>query len=320
MGPTMNNGRKRQWPRVVGIALALGFCAWLVSFAIQVAGAAKSLALSRLATLEVEYLLGPERLRAFHPLHRDFDIASDGSAVFGDGARLYALDKGSDVPVDLQLSDVPSSFAFDPEGAMLTIDAGYLGRLDDQGRPLHAVPVVDPQARLAASVRAGSVYLIASGDRDSRLYRFLDDGSYQLLLQSDRALIDATDASDGVYAATARTIVKVQWPQPAIVFKAPDDPNWGAIRALAASDDGLLLFSTDDTIYALRDGVAVSIVNDSGGALRWRDGQLYVLDDRRHLLYALKPATMAMFEGAAFEGGDVGGNDVGGNEAESVSP
>jgi len=56
-----------------------------------------------------------------------------------------------------------------------------------------------------------------------------------------------------------------------------------------------VFIATADRVYAALAGNAVSIVNDSGGALRWRDGRLYVLDPIRRLVYALSPADRTMF-------------------------
>jgi hypothetical protein len=43
--------------------------------------------------------------------------------------------------------------------------------------------------------------------------------------------------------------------------------------------------------------VAISIINDSGGALQLRGDRLYVLDQVRQLLYTVEPASSALFDG-----------------------
>ena len=265
---------KRRWWRYAAVAVVLVCAAWAAEWIVQVVRLRDETALNHLAGLRSEVLLDPDTLRALSPLDRDFDIASDGSLLFARDGRLHEAMPDAGTAAALPLPAKLQSFAFDRGGPLLTIADGFLGRIDAQGQIVSGVPLPEGDARLSPSLRPGAVYLIAAYRKGSRLYRFLEDGSFQILLESDRTLVAAADDRDNIYAATGNMI-----------------------RSFAAGDDGLLLFSTDDKVFALRDGVAVSIVNDSGGILRVRDGRAYALDARRHLLYSLTPVSMAMFRG-----------------------
>jgi hypothetical protein len=278
---------KRRWRRYALAAIVLLIALWTAEWIVQIVRLRDEAALSHLAGLRSEVLLDPETLRALPPLDADFDVASDGSVLFASGGRLYETMPDSGATVELPLPAKLQSFAFDRGGALLTVSEGFLGRVDAEGRIVSGVPLPEGEARLSPSLHPGATYLIAAYREGSRLYRFLDDGSYQALLESDQPLIAAADDRDHVYAATGGMIVRLADPKPIVVFKVPDGAAWGPIRSLTAGEDGLLLFSTRDKIFALRDGVALSIVNDSGGALRMRDGRAY----------SLAPISSAMFRG-----------------------
>lgn len=290
-------GRRRRFLAVmVGVIVAC-IAAFAVAMAVQIMRLREETSLTHLAGLQGEVLLDPAELRALAPLGADFDVAADGSVLFATAAGLHEAMPGGDTAAALRLPVTPDSFAFDRGGALLVTADGFLGRIGADGHAVPGVPLPDGDARLLPSLRPGAVYLIVTHRGGGRLYRFLEDGRYQVLLESDRPLVAATDDREHVYAATADMIVRLAEPQPVVMFKAPGD-EWPGIRSLAATDDGLLLFSTPEKVFVLRDGVALSIINDSGGDLRVRDGRLFVLDARRALLHSLSPASAGMFREA----------------------
>lgn len=293
--------RRRGWRHALA-ALALLCAVWATQFVVHLLRVRDETALTHLAALRSEILLDPQTLRALPP-DRDFDVAGDGSVLFASAGRLYEVPAGGGDAAALRLASRLDGFAFDRGGALLTVAEGFLGRIDAEGQAAegHAVPgapLPEGEARLSPSLRPGAVYLIVAHGEGSRLYRFFEDGGFQVLLDSARPLVAVADDRERVYAATATTIVRLTAERPELVFALPDAPDRAPIVSLAAAEDGTLLFSTADRLYAVRDRVAVSIVNDSGGALRVRDDRLYVLDARRALLYALSPMSAAMFRGA----------------------
>lgn len=290
-------GRRRRRCRLLAAVLVMvAACVgvFAVAMAVQFTRLREETALTHLAGLRSEVLLDPAELRALGPLGADFDVAADGSVLFAAADGLHEAMPGAGIATALRLPVTPDSFAFDRGGALLVTADGFLGRIGADGGAVPGVPLPDIGARLSPSLRPGAVYLIATHLGGARLYRFFEDGRYQVLLESDRPLVAATDDREHVYAATTDMIVRLAEPQPIVMFKAPDG-EWPGIRSLAATDEGLLLFSTPEKVFALRNGVALSIINDSGGDLRVRDGRLYVLDGRRALLYSLSPASATMF-------------------------
>jgi hypothetical protein len=247
--------------------------------------------------LDLTIIAGPQHLTPVAPLGADFDASSDGSLLVLGKSRLYEVPEGGNDLVDTGIEHPPNSLAFDGRGVALSITDGYLGVLsggDDKARAGVPLPYVD--ARLAPSSHAGAVYLFGGLDGDYRLYRFFEGGTFQVLLETDEPIVAAADSKTEVYAATARLIARIASPRPIVMFRAPS--GWGPITSVAAADDGLVFFSTPAKIFALKGGIALSIVNNSGGALRLRGDKLYVLDPQRDLLYVLRPASLALFKRA----------------------
>ncbi|MFA6986574.1 MAG: hypothetical protein WC213_10240 [Arenimonas sp.] len=285
-------GRKTRYFVFAALALALF---WLIEIGVQATRLLGETEVAHAGGMAITTLLDPEALRALGALDGDFDVTSTGVVVLRAGERLYAVDPESNEAADLALAEVPDKFAFDTQDAMLTVADGFLGSLAPDGTPVDGVPLAYRDARLAASVHPGAINLFGGKSGNHRLYRFLEDGSFQVLLQTDQPLIAVADSAHGTYAATQGMIVRVAWPEPVVMFKAPQAPGWGPIQSVAAAGDGLIFFSTPTSVYALKDGIAVSVVNDSGGYLRLRGNLLYVLDAKRRLLYTASPASMAIF-------------------------
>ena len=279
---------------LIAVAGAISFV--LVIVALHVRENRSLSAVAHLASLDVDYLTLPDVLRKISPVGRDFGVTSSGVVLLQSANGLTAVDTGG--PSDFSGGHtVPDSFAIDVNDRMLTIAGGFLGVLDESGDPVPGVPLPYDDARLAPSAQAGAVYLFGGREGDFRLYRFIEDGSYQVLLTSSEPIVAAADSESKVYAATAGAIYVLDpgGGPSSVLFTAPADDGWGPIQSLAVGSDGLVFFSTPSRVYALAGGEALSIVNDSGGTLRTRDGKLYVLDQTRGLLYTLSPATAQMF-------------------------
>src|SRR5262249_27601586 len=126
------------------------------------------------------------------------------------------------------------------------------------------------------------------------VYSFGEGGTVRILLQLDEPIVAVADNHQEVYVATATRIFRVRDNQLSLLLRLSQDE--GAIRSVAAAvDDDLLFFSTDSTVYSFRAGASLSIVNNSGGALRLRGDTLYVLDGARGMVFALRPATSQLF-------------------------
>lgn len=253
-----------------------------------------------IGTLRVDYILGPtDAGRLGAAFGEDFAVTSSATIVVQNSGGLYEIAPSSSgfafSAVALN-GPAPDSFAVDSDDALLTVAGGYFGMLDADGRTVDAVPLPYDGMRLAHSTLDGVVYLFGGDKASYRLYRFTDDGVFQILLESDEPIVGVADNRKSVYVATRTQIVRLGAKRPVLVFKSGEADLGGAIVSLAvAPDDDVLFFSTSSRVYALRGAAALSVINDSGGALRLRGDALYVLDRARGLLYAARPATRKLF-------------------------
>lgn len=288
----------RPWQRP-----ALGFGAIVaVAFIVALIGAFREAlvdsdasAVAVIGTVQVDHILGPRDFDALGgAIGPDLGISDTPAVVLMAGGLLRAVDHLDSLQPQIREVDVaghqPESFALDRNGAMLAVADGYFGVLNRDGRIVDGVPLPFSNMRLAPSSHMGAVYLFGGAQKDYRLYRFIDDGTLQILLETDEPIIAATDNGRSIYAATASTILHIKSGTPDVLFKAPADFA-GHIRSLAITEDGVVLFSTDAKVYALLGPNALSIVNNAGGILRVSNGSLYVLDRQRKILFSLRPAS-----------------------------
>jgi hypothetical protein len=280
--------------------IVLGLLALGAAFlAVDVLDDRAASAVAHLASLKLDIRLTPLSLRRLDRVGEDFGVNGSGDVFVSLGGGFGQVGAGG---AGLRLAAAPggtiSSLALDSAGHMLAVSDGYLGVLTSNPKSLHALVLPYEGARLAPSVRPGAVYLFGGAGGHQRLYRFTDSGGLAVLLDSEEPLTAVADTATDVYVATARRVVRLDRDGVRTVFQAPDDPAWGPLVSIALGPDGLLFVSTPSQVYAVLKRRALSIVNDSGGALRVRGDALHVLDRRRGLLYALSPATAAMFKGA----------------------
>lgn len=285
---------------VAGVAIVVGL-AGVVAFGIGLSEALavrNGTAVTAIGSARIEQMLGPRDFAALGgPIGRDLGVTHGGAVVFQTGTALRVVDPAR-APLPevhaIAVSAVPDRFALDPSGTMLTVSGGYFGMLDENGDLVQGIPLPSPDVQLAPSVHEGATYLFGTSGGHHRLYRFIDDGTLQVLLESGQPIVAAADSETAMFAATSSAILRIKAGTPETLFTAPDDFA-GPIRSLAVTADGIVLFATDAKVYALLGPDALSIVNDAGGSIRVRDGSLYVLDPTRQLLFRLRPASAQLF-------------------------
>lgn len=290
----------RRWIVTLGtVAAGLAGVALFHAYRAAEADRAAS-AVAVVGAARVTHILGPRDFEsAGTAIGSDFGVTGKAAIVFSVDDALRVVDDIDSSPPRIRAIALagsrPESFALDPDGTLLAVAGGYFGALDEDAHVVPAVPLPDLGMRLAPSVHKGAVYMFGGAQKDFRLYRFITDGTLQVLLDSQQPIVAAADNQRSVYAATASTIVRIEAVRPEILFRVPDGDFGGPIRSLAVTEDDLVIFSTDTMVYILLGPNALSIVNDAGGTLRLRDGALYVLDPRRRLLFSLRPASFELF-------------------------
>jgi hypothetical protein len=135
-----------------------------------------------------------------------------------------------------------------------------------------------PEAGLAvAAGPRNRLYLHGPRGAGSVVY-LMEQGKAGMLLDVPEGRISAlTVIGERLFFAVGNTIYTVaEGQRPAVLFIAAGESG---IRSLAADPvSGLLFFSAGKGVYAMRAGVAVSVLRGMEGTLRCAGGELYVLD------------------------------------------
>ncbi len=232
----------------------------------------------------VTRLLSPERDRAPRvALRRQFEVLP-GKQIIGLTAAGDLYDLRARRPLPAKEPARLSTFTAD-RGLLITIRDRRLGWYED-GEVVDRIEL--PQAGLQ---------VVAGSRKRLFLYGQRGDGSVVYLLQEGRAgpLLDVPEGrissltmiGERLFFAVGNTIYTVASRQPpSVLFIAAGQPE---VRSLAADPaSGFLFLSCGQTVYALRAGVAVSILRGLEGTLRYAGNALFVLDAEQGSLLGLQ--------------------------------
>lgn len=273
-----------------GLILAAVTALVAVQVGLAAAGERKATRIAAAEGLDLRYQAGPLALEPLGPLGAGFDVTREGMALLAPTAGGLAgigADGGPEI-LSLKTRGL-AGFALDGQDNLITVAGGFLGRLTETGEALEAVPLPYDDARLAGSVHDGAVYLYGGRDGDWRLYRFWENGRFEVLLSSPQPLVGVADTGSAVYVATARAIHRLGGDGARPVFRAPAAPGWGPITSVAVTPDGQVLFATPHRVWIVAAGGAASLINDAGGQIRLRGGRVHVFDPERRLLFSFAP-------------------------------
>jgi len=167
------------------------------------------------------------------------------------------------------------------ERLLVTVSGGLLGWYED-GKIRQRIRL--PMARMQVVAGSGQRLYLYGHQKDRSRVFLLEDDKVLPLIETSRGTISAlTVIGERVFFAINNEIYTVsRGERPGLVFLATGET---AIRSLAADPRaGLLYFSAGETIYAMRAGVAVSVMKGLKGYLRYSKDGLFVLDPARKRL------------------------------------
>lgn len=264
----------------------------------RVEGSTRPTEISRLQGLKVSYRVTPDIWARLAPVVQDYGVTSAGRLFLQTAKGLVEIDHDGDTPALASADTTITSLAIGADDHAMTVAKGFLGVLQADGRPVLAGPSPYSGARVMPSSVAGAVFLISRSQRGWDVHRFQENGLTQWTAALDEEPVAVADTRSDLFVATPAHVLRISKSGPSVVFAAPRDPAFGSIVSAAVSADGTLYVATATRVFqVLAQGRAISIVNDSGGALRWRDGVLWVLDPNRKLVYALSPTGRTLLEG-----------------------
>ncbi len=212
-----------------------------------------------------------------------FAVLGDGRViVLTRGGEFFDLRAGRQLPAQAPLK----VSAFTADGPLLiTVRQGRLGWYE-QGVIKEGLQL--PQDRMGIVAGPGKrLYLFGPRGQGSAIY-LLEDSQAALLVEMPQGVISALAVSGPrlFFAVGGEVYTVAPGERPALLFLAAGQPR---ILSLAADPlSGMLYFATADCVYAMRAGVAVSILKGLGGPLCYAGDALYVLDPKRKALVKLQ--------------------------------
>jgi hypothetical protein len=174
----------------------------------------------------------------------------------------------------------------DSNGLLVVIREGRLGWYEPGGkiREKFVLPLKDMKIMAGKGER---LYLYGAHDKGSRVY-LLEEGKVLLLLEIPRGRITALTAiGERLFLAVENVIYTlIRGERPGVLFVAAGERE---IRSLAPDPlAGLLYFSAGESVYAMRAGVAVTVMRGLKGFLRYSGKSLFVLDPERKWLVRIQ--------------------------------
>ncbi len=212
-----------------------------------------------------------------------FEVLPDGRVVLlTKGGGLFDLAAGRELPAKAPLGI--ASLAAD--GSLLIAVRGDRLGWYREGALREVLALPRPGLQVVAGSRQ-RLYLYGPRGTGSAIH-LLEDGRASLAVAFPQGVISALAVAGGrlFFAAGNEIYTVAPGERPALLFLAAGETR---ILSLAADPvSGVLYFATPETVYAMRAGMAVSILRDLGGTLRSAGGALYVLDAGRACLVRLR--------------------------------
>ena len=144
------------------------------------------------------------------------------------------------------------------------------------------------------------LYLYGAQGSSSVVYLLEQGRAGKLFEVPDGRISTLTVIGERVFFSVGHSIyTAAEGQRPAVVFVAATPAD---IRSIAADPrTGLLYFAAGDTVYAMRAGMAISVLRGLEGILRYAGGALYVLDPWKGTLVTLRGLEKLLEVGTASE-------------------
>jgi hypothetical protein len=232
-------------------------------------------------------------------LDGSFDVSPDGAVVLRTGDNLFDLN----ARVRLLKADFPGleSFAFTPDGALLTISHQKLGFLQ-AGSVLERVALPASGMALAAGPRRasgpGEVYLFGgTSESNKAIYMYEAGGAYRKLLEGGGPISALAAVGNDLFFAIDNAVYLARLGEHlrlAVLL-----PEAAPISSLAADSSGVLYVAAGQAVYALAGARVVLLSPTAGSSIKYHAGSLYVLNAAQGVLVRLDSLSATVVQRAA---------------------
>lgn len=238
-------------------------------------------------TLRYEILLS-KRILKEEKLNDNFinslDITSKRLILLSSKERFYLLGWGGIVPFGNKVFGNIGSFAFTPDSLLMTVRNDELCYFDAKGGISKLYKLPNQSMGICAGKYLMYVYDRNEDQNEHALYAIAKGGKYTKLFEVPSPITSAVEMNTSILFAARNGLYS---------FK----PKNKELKALAIVKKGqkiqsiavdslkkIIYFSTDSTIYALKDSNKIILGNKYGGTLRYFKNGLLVFNPERELL------------------------------------
>lgn len=238
-------------------------------------------------SLKYEVLLTGKMLRDINlneKFIRSFDVTSSRLLLLSTGTRFYLIGWGGIQPIGQKLTEPVGSFAYTPDGILLSVRKKEVCYSDSSGnlKRLFGLPGQD------MGITAGKyvMYFYNRNKADSKysVYAVLKGGKYSKLVDVPAPVNAVCEFRSLILFASENAIYSFN----------PESKEVKAILVLSGkreiqsltvdSSANRIYFSTGNSIYALKDTSLVTITKEVGGILKYFRNGLLIFNPEKNLL------------------------------------
>lgn len=241
-------------------------------------------------SVSIEVLMTDRMFGDFTPgagFLKSIDITSERFILLSAPDQYYVLGWGGIVPLGGRINGEIQSFAYTPDGLLLTVRGNDLCSFDDNGNltPLIRLPL----SGMGISAGKEVMYLFDSGQdqKTHPLYVFAREGKYMKLIEVPDPIASVAETDDEVLLAAGSKLYGVN-PATKEVKLLFAEENGGKILSVATDrSNGISYFSTADRVYAIRDLNLAAVAEKTGGILKYYNGLIVFNPETRQVIRIL---------------------------------
>jgi hypothetical protein len=217
----------------------------------------------------------------------DLDITSDRLILLSTNNRFYVLGWGGIEAVGQKVADTINSFAYTPDGFLMTVRNKELCYMDSLGNISKLFGLPASAMGITAGKYVMYVYDRNKGKTKNALFIVARGGKYTRLFEIATPIISVAEFDNSLLFATENAVFRFNSKNKSlkVLVALPKDKE---IKSLTVDSlNYRIYFSTDSAVYALKDSSAVIVSDEFGGVLRYYNNGLLVFNPEKKFLIRL---------------------------------
>jgi hypothetical protein len=199
--------------------------------------------------------------------------------------QFYLLGWGGIKPVGQKVTGTIRSFAYTPNGLLMTVHDKELCYIDSLGKLAKFFTLPDSDMGIAAGRHVMYLYGRNKEQKDNALYVLAKGHKYAKLLVIPTPIMSVVEMKNGLIFATENKLFSLDIISKEIKALAALAPKENEIISMTKDTSGnTVYFSTKNAIYVLKDSSIICMSDKLGGVLRYSNNALIVFNTERNTL------------------------------------